>query len=91
MYQDFRKEKVADTKSRLQALVSSTPQARDKSLLLQTVALFETLLTKIHSLQDENGELKAQVKREAEGSYDQVVLDLESTRVELGKAQEVRE
>ena len=80
---------MADTKTRLQALVSSTPQARDKSLLLQTVALFETLLNKIHSLQDDNTDLKSKLKRESEASYDQVVLDLESTRLELTKAQDV--
>ena len=56
--QDFRNEKVADTKSRLRDLMSSLSGASDKSLLLQTTALFETLLSKIHKLQDENEKLR---------------------------------
>ncbi len=87
LYQDFRKEKVADTKSRLQALVSSTPEANNKSLLLQTVALFETLLAKIHNLQDENEQMK--LRLEVESKYDMVVLELEGAREALVKSKEV--
>lgn len=76
--QDFRKEKVADTKSKLQALVSSTPEAGNKSLLLQTVALFETLLAKIRELQDENEKIKANV--DVESKNDMVILELEGAR-----------
>ena len=77
LYQDFRNEKVADTKTRLQALMGSIPEAQDKSLLLQTVALFETLLKKIHTLQAENDGLKGN---------EQLVLELEAAREELRSA-----
>ena len=79
---------MADTKNRLHALVATTPGASDKSLLLQTVALFEALLAKIHGLQDENEKLKAEIipetkKKEEKNNYDSVVLELESTRKQL--------
>ena len=35
-----------------------TPQTQDKSLLVQTVALFEALLGKINQLQEENNSFK---------------------------------
>ncbi len=88
-YLDFRKEKVTDTKHKLQALVSATPEAGDKSLLLQSVALLETLLSKIHNLQAENEGLKRKVEREEEVPYGEVVLELENTRTELDKAKQV--
>ena len=85
----FQNEKVADTKSRLQKLMMSTPQTADKSLLVQTVALFEALLSKtdqlkteISQLQTENSTLKNQE------NYDQIVLELESTRNELETSKE---
>ena len=61
-------------------MVTSTPEAGDKSLLLQTVALFETLLAKIHDLQAQNDKFRA---REEEGSYDGLVLELESARKDI--------
>ena len=61
-------------------MVTSTPEAGDKSLLLQTVALFETLLAKIHDLQVQNDKFRA---REEEGSYDALVLELESARKDI--------
>lgn len=73
--QDFRNEKVADTKSRLRDLMSSLSGASDKSLLLQTTALFETLLNKIHNLQGENERLKA-----TDGEVGDIVLELEASR-----------
>ena len=67
----------------------STPQTADKSLLVQTVALFEALLSKtdqlkteITQLQTENSTLKNQE------NYDQIVLELESTRNELETSKE---
>ena len=84
----MQKEKVATTKTRLQALVTSTPAAGDKSLLLQSVALFETLLAKIHALQDENEAMKG--RRADADDYGHAVLELESTRKELREANQVR-
>ncbi|CAB4059475.1 MINDY3_4 [Lepeophtheirus salmonis] len=81
IHNDFRKEKVSTTKSRLQALVETTPQANDKSLLLQTVALFESLLSKIQDLQKENEQLKKSGNR-----FDDIVLDLEDSRRKLEDA-----
>ena len=75
LHQDFRNEKVADTKSRLRDLMSSLSVASDKSLLLQTTALFETLLNKIHNLQGENERLKA-----TDGEVGDIVLELEASR-----------
>ena len=75
LHQDFRNEKVADTKSRLRDLMSSLSGASDKSLLLQTTALFETLLNKIHNLQGENERLKA-----TDGEVGDIVLELEASR-----------
>ncbi len=86
----MQKEKVSDTKHKLQALVSSTPQAGDKSLLLQSVALLETLLAKIHTLQAENEEMKKLKERDdLKLPYEEVVLELESTREKLEKANQV--
>ena len=65
--------------------MTSTPEAGDKSLLLQTVALFETLLAKIHDLQGQNEKMRARLPEEegAEGSYDALVLELESARKDI--------
>ena len=82
----MQKEKVADTKTKLHALMSSIPRAVDKSLLLQTLALFETLLAKIHELQEEKGKARAS----EEERYRNVVLELEESREKLREAQKVR-
>ena len=64
--------------------MTSTPGAGDKSLLLQTVALFETLLAKIHDLQGQNEKMRARLGDEEEGSsYDALVLELESARKDI--------
>ena len=72
----------------------STPGTADKSLLVQTVALFEALLGKINQLQDENQGLKNntvsiddQMHLDRE-KYDQIVLELESKRQELEATKE---
>jgi len=57
---DFRSEKVSDTKLKLHELMNHIPEPGGKSLLLQTVALFETLLFKIQSLKVENETLVAE-------------------------------
>ena len=84
---------MADTKSRLHKLMMQTPQTQDKSLLVQTVALFEALLGKINQLQEEKENLAKTLedKREVEQltkDRDQIVLELESTRNELDKSKE---
>ena len=67
---DFRNEKIGDTKLKLQALMDSIPEPGGRALLLQTVALFETLLARIHSLQAEAKEVKEE--------RDQLTLALEA-------------
>lgn len=78
---------MADTKTRLQSLVSSIPAADDKSLLLQTVALFEALLAKIRNLQEENEKLQ-RVKDDGK-SHETLVLELEQLRKLLEESQQV--
>ena len=77
-YRDFRKEKVMETQNKLQTLLNETPGAGAKSLLLQTVALFETLLAKINVLQTENNSLRAN---------DGAILDLEAARTKLAETE----
>lgn len=94
LHQDFKNEKVADTKSRLHRLMLNTPQTQDKSLLIQTVALFEALLSKIDQLQDENESMKKELSNNKElqdltKDRDAIVLELELKRSELEKAQEM--
>ena len=76
----------------------------DKSLLLQTVALFETLLSKIKELQNENAKLKSDQQdlsernnlsvenmKKIHSDRDQLVLELEESRNKLNNANKVRE
>ena len=92
----LQKEKVADTKHKLQALVTSTPKAMDKSLLLQSVALFETLLAKIHDLQAENETLKTDLASKKGGLEEttsekvNLVIELEDARKELDEKTQVK-
>ena len=90
----FQNEKVADTKSRLQQLMINTPQTQDKSLLIQTVALFEALLGKIHQLQEENDTLKTTLEsnkevEELSKERDQIIFELEATRNKLEDSNKV--
>ena len=81
------------------AQISSTT---DKSLLVQTVVLFETLLAKIQQLQADNQQLEAvshqqlqdnqQLKKmvlENDLDRDNLVLELESTKSKLEQANKV--
>ena len=74
----------------------------DKSLLLQTVALFETLLSKIKELQNENTKLKSDEQNlhknkissledleKIHADRDQLVLELEESRHKLTTANQV--
>ena len=75
----------------------------DKSLLLQTVVLFETLLAKIHELQDENAKLQTGQQdlynnkhshleeiQKIHADRDQLVLELEASRNRLNAANQVQ-
>ena len=74
----------------------------DKSLLLQTVALFETLLSKINELKNENAKLKTDQHdfynskvsslediQKIHADRDQLVLELEESRNKLNQANQV--
>jgi len=76
--------------------------ASDKSLLLQTVALFETLLAKIKELQNENTKMKSDQQdlynsklsnlediKKIHADRDQLVLELEESRNNLNHANQV--
>ena len=77
-------EKVSDTRLRLQQLMGQTTSTKDKTVLVQTVVLFETLVKKIQQLQDENQKMKS-----AELDRDQMVLVLESMKNQLEIADKV--
>ena len=75
----------------------------DKSLLLQTVALFETLLSKIKELQNDNAKLKSDQQgfyeriqlndeniKKIHSDRDQLVLELEESQNKLNFANKVR-
>ena len=74
----------------------------DKSLLLQTVALFETLLSKIKELQNDNAKLKSDQQdfyerkqlsdenmKKIHSDRDQLVLELEESQNKLKIANKV--
>ena len=74
----------------------------DKSLLLQTVALFETLLSKIKELQNDNAKLKSDQQgfyeriqlndeniKKIHSDRDQLVLELEESQNKLSFANKV--
>ena len=64
----FQDQKIQETQARLQALVREVAGSSSKSLLLQTVALFEALLARIKGLQAELAELSGkQVEVEKKG------------------------
>ena len=72
----------------------NTPQTQDKSLLIQTVALFEALLGKIHQLQEENDTLKTTLEsnkevEELSKERDQIIFELEATRNKLEDSNKV--
>jgi transcriptional regulator with GAF, ATPase, and Fis domain len=82
-------EKVSDTKHRLQQLMTQISSTNDKSLLLQTLVLFETLLNKIKQLQEENQKLKTNFET-SELDRDNLVLELESMKNKLETANKVK-
>ena len=56
----FQNEKIGDTKTKLHELMNHIPEPGGKSLLLQTLALFETLLSKIQTMKTENETMSAE-------------------------------
>ena len=72
----------------------NTPQTQDKSLLIQTVALFEALLGKMHHLQEENDSMRTKLENNIEieqltKDRDQIVLELECTMQRLEDSKQV--
>jgi len=98
---DFRNEKIHETQQKLHALVGHVQGSTSKSLLLQTVALFEALLTRIKELQQENQKLKElcemnnvepEDKESNVGANDEFILEIEKLNQEkLALKQELKE
>eukprot|EP00092_Neocalanus_flemingeri_P060393 GFUD01072374.1.p1 GENE.GFUD01072374.1~~GFUD01072374.1.p1 ORF type:complete len:2138 (-),score=539.44 GFUD01072374.1:426-6839(-) len=98
---DFRNEKIHETQLKLHALVGHVQGPTSKSLLLQTVALFEALLTRIKELQQENRKLKdicgmnsieQEDKAPNAGANDDLVLEIEKLNQEkIALKQELKE
>jgi len=98
---DFRNEKIHETQQKLYALVGHVQGSNSKSLLLQTVALFEALLTRIKELQQENKNLKEicgmktseqEDKPSNAGANDDLVLEIEKLNQEkIALQQELKE
>merc|ERR1719422_2856801 len=62
----FQDQKIQETQAKLQALVREVAGPSSKSLLLQTVALFEALLARIKELQTEVAEMRKKEEEEVE-------------------------
>jgi len=98
---DFRNEKIHETQQKLHALVGHVQGSTSKSLLLQTVALFEALLTRIKELQQENQKLKElcemnniepEDKESSASANDDFILEIEKLNQEkLALQQELKE
>jgi len=98
---DFRNEKIHETQQKLHALVGHVQGSTSKSLLLQTVALFEALLTRIKELQQENQNLKElcemnniepEDKEVSSGPNDDLILEIEKLNQEkIALQQELKE
>merc|ERR1719450_1818052 len=93
----FQDQKIQETQAKLQALVREVAGPSSKSLLLQTVALFEALLARIKELQTEVVEM---MEKEMVGDKrkDELILEVEklsrelaSTKEELDKVQGILE
>ena len=100
----FQDQKIQETQAKLQALVREVAGPSSKSLLLQTVALFEALLARIKELQTEVAEMRKKEEDEVEKEMvgdkrnDELVLEVEklsrelaSTKEELDKVQRILE
>ena len=100
----FQDQKIQETQAKLQALVREVAGPSSKSLLLQTVALFEALLARIKELQTEVAEMRKKEEDEVEKEMvddkrnEELILEVEklsrelaSTKEELDKVQRILE
>ena len=94
----MQNEKIHETQQKLHALVGHVQGSTSKSLLLQTVALFEALLTRIKELQQENQKLKElcemnniepEDKASSAGANDDLVLEIEKLNQEKNSLRQV--
>merc|ERR1719450_1753690 len=90
----FQDQKIQETQAKLHALVREVAGPSSKSLLLQTVALFEALLARIKELQTELAQLKRKEEEEEEKEIledkrnDELILEVESLSRELASTKE---
>ena len=90
----FQDQKIQETQAKLHALVREVAGPSSKSLLLQTVALFEALLARIKELQTELAQLKRKEEEEEEKEMledkrnDELILEVESLSRELASTKE---
>ena len=90
----FQDQKIQETQAKLHALVREVAGPTSKSLLLQTVALFEALLARIKELQTELGQLKKKGEEEEEkervedNRNDDLVLEVEALSRELASTKQ---
>ena len=95
---NLQNEKIHETQQKLHALVGHVQGSTSKSLLLQTVALFEALLTRIKELQQENQKLKElcemnniepEDKESSASANDDFILEIEKLNQEKLALQQV--
>ena len=85
----FQDQKIQETQAKLHALVREVAGPSSKSLLLQTVALFEALLARIKELQTELAQLKRKEEEEEEKEMledkrnDELILEVEKASSSL--------
>ena len=90
----FQDQKIQETQAKLHALVREVAGPSSKSLLLQTVALFEALLARIKELQTELTQLKRKEEEEEEKERvddkknDELILEVEGLSRELAITKE---
>ena len=90
----FQDQKIQETQAKLHALVREVAGPSSKSLLLQTVALFEALLARIKELQTELTQLKRKEEEEEEKERvddkrnDELILEVEGLSRELASTKE---
>ena len=89
----FQDQKIQETQAKLHALVREVAGPSSKSLLLQTVALFEALLARIKELQTELTQLKRKEEEEEKERVDdkrndELILEVEGLSRELASTKE---
>ena len=90
----FQDQKIQETQLQLQALVREVAGPSSKSLLLQTVALFEALLVRIKELQEELGRFRRKAEEDRKNELDEgeredgMVLEMEQLSKELNRTKQ---